>query len=151
MGDHVISEDEPTPSLKLEGISIWIDGRERPDAHDFSDANWLDARVLVEAPGASVELRHTSIRIDELAAFDAELQALYRDLKGTATLACLEAPLSIRLLGDRRGHIRIEVDLTPDVASQRHWFEFSSDQSYLPRLLTGLRRVLETYEMRGDP
>ena len=147
----MISEDEQTPSLKLEGLSIWIDGRERPDSQDLWDANWLDARVLVEAPGASVELRHISIRVDELAAFDAELQALYRDLKGTAALACLEAPLSIRILGDRRGRLDIEVDLTPDMVAQRHWFRFSSDQSYLPELLAGLRRVLETYEMRGEP
>ena len=146
----MIREDEQTPFLKLAGISIWIEGRERPDSHDFWDGNWLNAKVRVEAPGSWVELRHTSIGIDELEAFDAQLQVLYRDLKGTAVPACLESALSIRLASDLRGHMRIEIDLTPEMGSQRHWFEFSSDQSYLPEFLAGLRRVLETYEVRGE-
>jgi len=149
--EPMTSENPRAPDLRLEGISIWIDGRESPDTDDFWEGNWLNARVLVEARGASVELRHTLIRIDELAAFDAQLQALYRELKGAAVFACLESHLAIRLAGDGRGHFTIEVDLTPEIGFQRHWFEFSTDQSYLPEVLAGLERVLKTYEARGTP
>ena len=143
-------EDRSAPDLRLAGISIWIHGRERSNTDDFWDANWLKGSVCVGAPGATVELRDASIRIDELAAFETGLRALYRDLKGKAALECLDAALAIRLTGDGRGQVTIEVDVTPDLGTQRHWFEFSTDQSYLPDTLAALGRLLETYEVRGQ-
>jgi len=142
-------EDQSAPDLKLAGLSLWVEGRERSSTEDFWDANWLRSRVRVEAPGATVALPDASIRIDELAAFEAELQTLYRELKGTAALACIDAALAVRVAGDGRGHMRVEVDVTPDMLAQRHWFGFSTDQSHLPDTLAALGRLLATYEVGG--
>src|SRR5262245_58281939 len=43
------------PDLKLGGFSLWVFGRQFPDANDYWDGNWLNVRARVEAPGALVE------------------------------------------------------------------------------------------------
>lgn len=48
------------------------------------------------------------------------------------------------------GHITMEVSITPDHMSQRHWFQFEIDQSYLPPLVKQCQSILEAYPIKGS-
>ena len=52
---------------------------------------------------------------------------------------------------DSRGTIEAEIRLTPDHLQQEHSFRFTIDQSYLPGIIKGLRKVLERFPLRGNP
>lgn len=80
MTDAFADEDEP--DLKLGGLSLWAESRERPDDDDYWDGNWLVIRARVEAPGSSVELRGPWLRTDEVASFLTEIEAMSKNLRG---------------------------------------------------------------------
>lgn len=43
-----------TPDLKLQGLQIWVHGRQFPDAADYWDGNWLRVTAHCGESGASV-------------------------------------------------------------------------------------------------
>ncbi len=43
------------PDLKLGGFSLWVLGRQFPDATDYWDGSWFNVRARIEAPGAVVQ------------------------------------------------------------------------------------------------
>jgi hypothetical protein len=55
--------------LKLGGFSLWVLGRQFPNAEDYWDGNWLSLRALVEAPGAMVRAEGPLVLAQELARF----------------------------------------------------------------------------------
>jgi hypothetical protein len=139
------------PDLKLAGLSLWATAREFEQSDDFWDGNWLKVRARVEAPGSYVETVGPWVRSDELARFSDQLTTLVRDLKGTAELDCIEPMLSAKVEIGVRGEVTVTVEITPDHLTQRHWFEFSIDQSYLTETLSGCRRLLARIPIRGEP
>ena len=72
-------------------------------------------------------------------------------LTGEATLPCMEPELSVSLKAMSLGHIAMEVSITPDNMSQRHWFKFEIDQSYLDPLLEQFKKILDAYPVKGQP
>lgn len=65
-------------------------------------------------------------------------------------LACMEPALSVTLKCGSLGHITMEVSITPDHRSQRHWFQFGIDQSYLPPFMKQCQSILEAYPIKGS-
>ena len=51
---------------------------------------------------------------------------------------------------DRLGHIRAQVDITPDNLTQSHRFEFEIDQSYLPNIIEKCAAIVQKYPIRGQ-
>jgi hypothetical protein len=143
--------DEAEPDLRLAGLSLWVVSRERPDDSDYWDGNWLNIRARVEDAGALVKIAGPWVRSDELADFLDQLAALYRDLKGTAELDCLEPMLRIKVTCAKRGDVEVTVEITPDPLTQAHRFTFMIDQSYLASTLAGLERLLERFPVKGTP
>lgn len=148
MTDGSAQDDEP--DLKLAGLSLWAEARERPDDHDYWDGNWLIIRAKVEAPGSSVEVRGPWLRTDEIAAFLTEVQAMSKDLRGKATLAPIEPAIKVTLEIGSRGEVAVEIEATPDHMSQRHSFHFGFDQSYLPGIISGCRKILLRFPIKGS-
>jgi hypothetical protein len=137
------------PDLKLAGFSLWVLGRQFPEANDFWDGNWLNVQARVQAPGASVEARGAFVRAPEIAKFVEELEALNSNLVGEAVLCCIEPTLRIVIRGDALGHLAAEVMITPDHMTQSHEFRFDLDQTYLGPLLDGCRHVLSNWPIRS--
>jgi hypothetical protein len=137
------------PDLQLAGLSIWVLGRQFPDANDYWDGNWLNVQVRVEALEASVQVRGPVIHAREFASFLVELELLDRTLTGEASLTCLEPNLDIKIRG-RLGQATATIKITPDHLSQSHQFSFSFDQTYFKSLIAACRRILAKYPIRGS-
>ena len=148
MTDAFTHDDEP--DLKLGGLSLWAEARERPDDDDYWDGNWLIIRAKVEAPGSSVELRGPWLRTDEVASFLIEIEAMSKDLRGRAALAPIEPAITVTLEMGSLGQIAVHIEATPDHMSQRHSFHFGFDQSYLPEIIRGCRKILVRFPVKGS-
>ena len=138
-----------TPDLKLEGLQIWVDRRQFPDAADYWDGNWLRVTAHCGRSGASVFATGSIIHLSELDQWLVESEGLLKNLSGEAKLACMEPALSVTLKAGSLGYIAMEVSITPDHISQRHWFQFEIDQSYLPPLVKQCQAILEAYPIKG--
>lgn len=122
------------PDLKLEGLQIWIHGRQFPDSGDYWDGNWLRVTASCGGNGASVFATGSIIHLSELDRWLVETEELLKNLDGDAKLACMEPALSI----------------TPDHMTQRHWFQFEIDQSYLPPFVKQCQSILQAYQIKGS-
>jgi hypothetical protein len=107
-------------------------------------------RALVETLGSCVEVIGPVVRSDEIAEFTRQLEALSRDLRGTAELKCLEPALQVNVACNSVGHIEVTVAITPDHLWESHRFIFVVDQTYLPATLRGCKRLLDRFPVK-DP
>ena len=131
-------------------IRISINGYERPDVRGNVDANWLNASAHIAIWGFRAEFPYDAYAPD-LAKFLVELEALYSSMKGTATYCALENDITLECTIDRLGGVEWSGTagyLHPNGAKLE--FKFSSDQSYLPDLISQLTDVLKTYPVRGE-
>jgi hypothetical protein len=150
MLDDKTIETLGTPSIRLSGFQIWVHGREFPDHHDHWDGNWLKATAHCAASGASVFATGAILHLTELLSWHDQLVRLNRTLIGEANLVCIESYVGVKLQGDALGHITAEVSITPERLTQRHWFQFALDQTYLGALLGQLKSLLGEYSLRGS-
>jgi hypothetical protein len=131
-------------------LSIWIVGRQFPDATDYWDGNWLNVVAHCSDGGASVTVNGTILHLGEIAAWLKDLTKMSDLLGGTAELPAIEPNLKLKLICDHLGHIQAECWITPDHLKQQHRFTFEIDQSYLPGLIGECNTILQRYPIR-DP
>jgi hypothetical protein len=100
---------------------------------------WFDAEVEVQCDGWQGKIR-TSFMHGELARFAEEIEVLYGDLRGEATLQPIESHLTLSFTGDGKGHIEVVG------TAQNHFtrgtklsFSLEADQTYLPAIVKALR------------
>lgn len=138
---------------EYERVTIRVLGRMHPGADDFWDGNWLITPLTarVGAFRADVEGRPAAgLRGDELKSFRQELQTLYERLDGRAELRSLEGWLSLDLVGDGVGHIRVEGEMQDRAGEgNRLSFRLELDQTFLPPIIESLRAVEATYPLLG--
>jgi hypothetical protein len=139
-----------SPQIQLAGLQIWVRSRERPEATDYWDANWISVTVHCGAKGADVWASGTFIFLTEIKDWADSCEQMYKTLSGEANLNCMEPELSVKMRMHELGHISIEVSLTPDCLTQEHKFKFEVDQSYLPQLVNECRNVLAKYPIQGE-
>ena len=134
-----------------ERITVDVLSYERPVCGEYWDDNWLVVDISVTAGGfhgrASV-----SIITAELVSFSEQLHVLYERLTGTAEFTTLEGQLSLKLVGDGRGHIRL-AGLVLDQAGvgNRLSFTLDFDQTFLPPSISDLNAVLRAFPVRSAP
>lgn len=137
------------PSFRLKGLSLWIRGYEFPDAADPFDANWLRVKAVLATSSSHIIAEGCFLQTVDLQRFCAELERLYRDLRGTARLASPEPNLEVTLDGDGRGHISMHASLTPDHLTQTHLITFALDQTLLPDAVKQLKQIDQNFATRG--
>ena len=78
---------------------------------------------------------------------------MHATLSGNAVFETLDPGFKIVLTtADRHGGIAVEVDMTPDIITEAHWFKSNIDQSYLPDVIASLERLLRNFAPReGRP
>lgn len=136
------------PDIEIGTVRFWIHNRQFPDSTDFWDGNWLKATVACEAEGAIVWVSGPILHLSELKNWAAACQQMSETLSGRADLSCIEPNLAIELSLNKMGQLQMDVFLTADHLTQTHHFEFSLDQSDLPNLIRGVRKVLEKFPLR---
>ena len=136
------------PDIKIVGLQLWIHGRQFPDSNDYWDGDWLNITAYCGDAGASVFTSCPILRLSELTAWHTALEKMRSTLSGEAKLECIERELSVVMKAGSLGHIKMEVNITPDNLSQEHRFVLSVDQSYLPELISQCETVLNAYSIK---
>jgi hypothetical protein len=133
-----------------EYLTIEVSGRSHPDCTDFWDGNWLRAKVEVASGGFRGRVSG-DLRAEEFSRFYEELSRLRESLRGTAGFATLEGWLSIRVVGDGRGHMRFECRIMdqPGIGNFLTC-TFDLDQTFLEPTLLRLRETLDRYPVIGE-
>jgi hypothetical protein len=140
------------PSLTIGAFQLRVHRRQFPDAEDRWDGNWLVVTAEHVQADATVIVTGPILDAVGLERFRDELAVVHHTRAGEATLASPEPNLHVRVgPPDRRGRLRLRVEITPDPAVQGHWFETEIDQSQLPPAILQLERVLERFPVRGLP
>lgn len=139
------------PDIAFAGLSVWVLGRTFPDAASSWDGDLLTVRLLMETPGARVEVTERCVPLSAFVQFADALAALAHTLHGIARFEPLEPAFRLEFAGDGKGHIAVTVDLTPDHLTQRHRFEIAIDQTFLGPILAGCRKILDAYPPRDGP
>ena len=135
--------------LKIDGLALWIHGRQFPDANDFYDGNWLNVTAHCAAAGASVWVQGAILMVPDLALWAEQCDALYKSLSDEAVLSSFEPELRVTIRGsDTKGHLSMRVDITPDHMSQSHRFDFQIDQTYLPAVIRDCQAIVAAYPIR---
>ena len=135
----------------MRGLSIWVDNRQFPQSEEYWDSNWLNVRIVAEAPGARVKCSGSLLMTTDFAAFRDRLEVLHRTLQGEARLEGLEPNLKVSLRATSLGHVEAEVEIRPDGFESFHRFSYSLDQSYLPSLIHGCEEILERFPIKDWP
>ncbi len=139
------------PNLKVAGFQLWVHGRECPESEDCDDGNWLRVTAHCGASGASVWAQGALLMVTDIAAFADKCAAMLSGDSKSAALNPLEPELMVSLeIADRQGHIRAQVEVTPDPRAQAHWFEFEVEQSYLPAIIRQCSAIVREYPIRGE-
>ncbi|MEO6396502.1 MAG: hypothetical protein ABIO40_11405 [Devosia sp.] len=137
--------DSVEPPFRLAGLSLWVRGYQFPDA---KDDNWLRIRAVLATSSSHAAAEGNFLQTLDLQLFAAELENLYRDLNGTATLMSTEPNLHAELTGDGLGHIRMRVSLTPDHMTETHSVTFNLDQTMLNDAIRQLRGIDANFPVR---
>jgi hypothetical protein len=151
MGIEKRAENLGVPDVKLDGLQVWIHGRQFPNEEDYWDGNWLNVTAHCGAQGADVWTRGAILHVPDIARWLTSLEGMNQSLSGEANLVSLEPELRVELNMKGRGQISMRVEITPDRMTQGHNFQFEIDQSYLTGLIESCRQVLAKYPIRGKP
>ncbi|ULU26768.1 WapI family immunity protein [Dyella terrae] len=132
-----------------EQLRMDVLGYEREPAGEYFDDNWLSVAVELKA-GGFTGFFSASFLTSEIEAFHGEAAKLYDSLTGQAKFRTLEEQLSLDLVGDGRGHIR----LTGRAADQPGIgntlaFSFAFDQTQLQSSVQGLAQLLKIFPVRN--
>lgn len=103
----------------------------------------------MEARSATVNCGGSILMTSDFLRFRDQLIAVNTDLVGEAELAGYEPDLRVSLKMQRLGHLKAEVEITPDHLSQFHQFLLDLDQSYLPALIASCDAILARYPVTG--
>ena len=138
------------PDIRIGHLQIWVHGRQYPASQDYWDSNWLHVTAEYTGRGSRVMANGAFIRTDELNEFLGGLVVLDKELKGDASLKCMEPNLNVEVYAKSLGHMEMKTKLTADHMTESHEFTEQIDQTFLPPIIAGLKAVLTRYPMH-DP
>lgn len=150
MNERLTPADLGEPDLKIGGFQLWVYGRQFPESQDYYDGNWLRVTAHCGESGASVWAQGAILMVTDIDALGNQCAAMLEGTSTSSTLEPIEPELKISLkIADRLGHIRTQVEITPNNLTQSHWFEFEIDQSYLPGIIQNCAAIVQKYPIRG--
>jgi hypothetical protein len=88
------------------------------------------------------------VHLGELVRLLDECERLYESLSGIAKLDCMEPDLGITLTAKTSGHIDVRIHLTLNDVLERHEFNESFDQTFLPAIISQCREILIKHPLR---
>lgn len=150
MSQKTTPPDLGEPDLKVAGFQLWVHGRQFPESEDYYDGSWLRVTAHCGASGASVWAQGAILMVTDIAGFGNQSAAMLGGDRKSAALDPFEPELKVSLeTADPLGHVRAQVEITPDHLMQTHRFEFEVDQSYLPGIIEQCSAIVREYPIRG--
>lgn len=133
---------------EVEHVLVTVRNYERGVSGEYYDDNWVAVEVSVSAGAFSGQFNAAFLTKD-FVQFHAALQSLYETLKGEAVFSTLEEQLSLKVVGNGRGHIEVEgVALDQAGVGNELRFRFELDQTYLLETIRGLNEVITAFPIR---
>jgi hypothetical protein len=121
------------------GVVI-ADGRSGVRLIRVGEANELGYPTLIDVRAGPFSGSVREYGVGDYSTFLEQLESLYSQLSGTATLVSLEG-FTLSLVGGGGGGIGVSAVIVGEhVPSIQLTFEFSLDQSYLPPIMRSIRR-----------
>jgi hypothetical protein len=139
-------------SILGEGAEIIVDvlNRKYPEFDDYWDGNWLNSTINIIIPGYRV-LFPADIRADDIHRFYNQLKELNKSLKGTAVFENIEGIIELKAAINKLGRIEWQGKTTFPVGTGATLeFQFRSNQSYLPSLISQIEKIAICYPVLGD-
>lgn len=126
--------------------------RSHPERTDFWDGNWLVVTLDVRV-GAFRATFPATFRTTDFGEFRRQLAALHHTLVGEAVLETLEEWVSLRIVGDGRGHLEVRGSVTdePGLGNRLTFVLPELDQTQLPAMLDELDAMERAFPTVGAP
>jgi hypothetical protein len=137
------------PNIQIRGLKIWVHGFQFPNAKEPFDRDWLNVTVHCSEKSASVLVSGNIICCSEIQSWSEQVALIYKNLKGKASLSCIESELDVVIESTTPGKFEMVVNITPDHLCQSHMFSFELDQSYLPELILSCNNVLKQFPVNN--
>jgi hypothetical protein len=127
-------------------------GRMHAGADDFWDGNWLVTPIELNV-GGFVGKVGAALRAEELRRFREELEQVYSSLDGEAVLKSMETWITLRLIVERSGRVRITGRIVdrPSTGNELSFKIEDLDQSHLPTIIEALKEVELYFPVLGSP
>lgn len=130
------------PDLALSGFQLWVHGY----AFNGPAECWLRVTAHCGSDGASVWASGILLETTDIDHFRRKVVAVHATLAGEATLDAMESNIRLSVVvTDHAGHLTVRAELSPAPHMQGHWFEFRSDQSFLPAVITQCDTILRRF------
>jgi hypothetical protein len=136
------------PSLQIGRLKLWVHGRQFPSAQDYWDGNWLQVTARCDSASSTVSTAGAIVHLGELVQLLEECERLYESLSGIAKLDCMEPNLGVTLTAKTRGHVDVRIHITPNHMLEKHEFNESLDQTFLPAIISQCREILIQHPLR---
>jgi len=130
------------PSLELGSLRLWLRGRHFPWEEGFWNGDWLVVTAHWHSAGVDVRAQGPFLHTGDLPRWLEACERLLADRKGPAMLWAVKPELQISLNAAESGP-RVEVRLSPDLATQEHIFRFQISWEGLESFARGLRRQVD--------
>ena len=145
--DNLYSSDDLRCVIKGEDGKITIFSLLRcyQDADNYYDANWIRVDIRVNIPGytASFEAYMLSSEFENLAQ---QLQKMHNNIIKKFYFAPLEAQIILQAEMDSLGKIEWQCETTHPIGNGATLrFSLTSDQSYLPKLIAELKKMMHAF------
>ena len=118
-------------------------------ANTDSGYEWISCRAAVHA-GNFQGMADLYLEAGDLKRFSQPLEGLYRTLKGEAALDTIEGQISLKLVGDGKGHIELRGTLL-DRCGDGNTLKFvlQYDQTLLWQTISALRDAISQIDSKG--
>lgn len=132
-------------------LTIALLGRSHPQATDYWDGNWVRAEVEVMAGGFHGSVPG-DLRAEEVAQFHGQLARLQESLQGTAEFETMEGWLSIRVMGDGKGHMKFRCVIRdqPGIGNTLDC-TLSTDQTFTRSTVSELAAAVQAFPVIARP
>lgn len=131
-------------------VGIEIIGQAFPHSENAIDCNMLNAIIKIRLPGYKVNFP-TSLSTIDLERFFISIKAMYEEMRGTAILDHRDAMIEIKGTINKLGQIEWSGETCyPAGTGATLTFEFTSDQSYLDKLIKDLAKIMKPYPVLDE-
>ena len=132
-----------------ERIEVDVLRYERAPVGEYHDDNWLSVEIRVRAGGFRGKAA-AAILTGELVEFVSQIRSLFETLSGSAIFATMEGQLTLRLVGDGKGHMELRGEVADQAGiGNRLHFTLQFDQSQLGASIRELDRVISQFPVRA--